>query len=105
MGGPGILNVKFSLTIPHSAIRNWIGVYRTAFEKEKELTDRALKLAEIGKPKSNCEIQGILGLAAFACRIVGRGKGNCCYAANCEYFELRPLLDVRPLLDNLSCGT
>ena len=24
-------------------------VYRTAFEKEKELTDRALKLAEIGK--------------------------------------------------------
>jgi hypothetical protein len=26
-------------------------VYATAFEKEKELTDRALKLAEVGKPK------------------------------------------------------
>jgi DNA-directed RNA polymerase specialized sigma subunit len=41
-------------------------VYKTAFEKEKELTDRALKLAELGKPKSNWELQGILGLAAFA---------------------------------------
>ena len=40
-------------------------VYRTAFEKEKELTDRALRLAEIGKPKSNWELQGLLGLAAF----------------------------------------
>ena len=40
-------------------------VYRTAFEKEKELTDRALKLAEVGKPKSNWELQGVLGLAAF----------------------------------------
>ncbi len=40
-------------------------VYRTAFEKEKELTDRALKLAEVGKPKSNWELQGILGVAAF----------------------------------------
>jgi hypothetical protein len=37
---------------------------RTAFEKEKELTDRALKLAEVGKPKSNWELQGLLGLAA-----------------------------------------
>jgi hypothetical protein len=64
-------------------------VYRIAFEKEKELTDRALKLAEIGKSKSNWELQGILGLAAFAYRIVGRGKGSCCYAANCGYFELR----------------
>jgi len=26
-------------------------VYRIAFEKEKELTDLALKLAEVGKPK------------------------------------------------------
>jgi hypothetical protein len=41
-------------------------VYRTAFEKEKELTDRALKLAEAGKPKSNWELQGLLGLAPFA---------------------------------------
>jgi Ser/Thr protein kinase RdoA (MazF antagonist) len=40
-------------------------VYRVAFEKEKELTDRALKLAEVGKPKSNWELQGVLGLAAF----------------------------------------
>ncbi len=38
---------------------------RTAFDKEKELTDRALKLAEIGKPKSNWELQGLFGLAAF----------------------------------------
>ncbi len=36
-----------------------------AFEREKELTDRALNLAEIGKPKSNWELQGVLGLAAF----------------------------------------
>jgi hypothetical protein len=40
-------------------------VYRTAFEKEKELTDRALKLSEIGKPKSNWELQRILWIAAF----------------------------------------
>jgi hypothetical protein len=40
-------------------------VYRIAFEKEKELTDRALKLAEVSKPKSNWEFQGILRLAAF----------------------------------------
>ena len=38
---------------------------RTAFEKEKELTDRALKLAEVGKPKSNWGLQGLLGFAAF----------------------------------------
>ena len=38
---------------------------RTAFEKETELADRALKLAEVGKPKSNWEIQGLLGLAVF----------------------------------------
>jgi len=30
-------------------------VYRVAFEKEKELTDRALKLAEVGKPNSNSD--------------------------------------------------
>ena len=45
---------------PRSAFRNWgmreAEVYRTAFEKEKELTDRALKLAEVGKPKSNLEL-------------------------------------------------
>jgi len=32
-------------------------VYRTAFEKEKDLTDRALKLAAAIKPKSNLELQ------------------------------------------------
>ena len=37
------------------------GIQEKAFEKEKELTDRALKLAEVGKSKSNWEIQGILG--------------------------------------------
>jgi hypothetical protein len=40
-------------------------VYRVAFEKKKELTDRALKLADVGKPKSNWELQGVLGLAIF----------------------------------------
>jgi hypothetical protein len=40
-------------------------VYRVAFEKEKELTDRAIKLAEVAKPKSNWQLQGVLGLAAF----------------------------------------
>jgi len=47
---------------------------RTAFEKEKELTDRALKLAEAAKSKSNWELQGLLGLAAL---IMGSWKrGN-----------------------------
>jgi hypothetical protein len=58
------------LKIPKSAFRNWnkrdAEVYRVAFEKEKELTDRALKLAEVGKPKSNWELQAILRRAAFA---------------------------------------
>ena len=36
-------------------------VYRTAFEKEKELTDRALKLAEVGKQRSNGELWGYWG--------------------------------------------
>ena len=35
------------------------------FPPEKELTDRALKLAEVGKPKSNWELQGVIGLAFF----------------------------------------
>jgi len=33
--------------------------------EDQTLTDRALKLAEIGKPKSNWELQGVLGLAVF----------------------------------------
>jgi len=40
-------------------------VYRIAFEKEKGLTDRALKSAEAVKPKSNWELQGLLGMATF----------------------------------------
>ena len=51
-------------------------VYRVAFEKEKELTDRALKLAEIGKPKSNWELQGILGMAVFVLGFLAGGKGG-----------------------------
>jgi hypothetical protein len=39
-------------------------VYQTAFEKEKELTDGALKLAEVSKSKSNWELLGLLGIAA-----------------------------------------
>ena len=45
---------------------------RTAFEKEKELTDHALKLAEAGKSKSNWELQGLLGLVAFVLGFFGR---------------------------------
>jgi len=33
--------------------------------KKKELADRVLKLAEAGKSKSNWELRGLLGLAAF----------------------------------------
>jgi hypothetical protein len=47
-------------------------VYRVAFEKEKELTDRALKLAEAGKSKSNWELQGLLGLAAVLLGFLAR---------------------------------
>jgi hypothetical protein len=36
-----------------------------AYESQKELTDRTLKLAEIRKPKSNTELQALSGLAAF----------------------------------------
>ncbi len=36
------------------------------FDQMKEVSDRALKLAEVGKPKSNWELQGLLGAAAFA---------------------------------------
>jgi len=41
-------------------------VEHIAYERQKELTDRAIKLAEIGKPKSNWQLQGLLGAAAFA---------------------------------------
>jgi hypothetical protein len=51
-------------------------VYRVAFEKEKELTDRALKLADVGKPKSNWELQGVLGLAIFVLGFLLENKGD-----------------------------
>ncbi len=35
------------------------------FDQLKEVTDRAIKLAEVGKPKSNWELYGLLGMAAF----------------------------------------
>ena len=38
-------------------------VYKTAFESEKDLTDRALKIAESSK-KSPLETLGILGIFA-----------------------------------------
>ena len=47
-------------------------VYRIAFEKEEKLTDRALKLAEVGKPKSNWELQRVLGLTAFVLGFLAR---------------------------------
>ena len=40
------------------------------FDRMKEISDRSLKLAEIGKPKSNMELQGLLGLAAFGLGIL-----------------------------------
>jgi len=40
-------------------------VEHIAYERQKELTDRAIKLVEVGKPKSNWELQGVLGLAVF----------------------------------------
>ena len=40
--------------------------------REKELADRALRLAEVRKPKSNWELQGLLGLAAFAFGFLSR---------------------------------
>jgi hypothetical protein len=42
-----------------------VEVHRIAFEKGKELTARALKLKGMAKAKSNWELQGLLGLAAF----------------------------------------
>lgn len=37
---------------------------RRSFENMKEVSDRALKLAETSKPKSNWEMVGIIGLVA-----------------------------------------
>lgn len=38
---------------------------RAALDDMKEVTDRALRLAETGKPRSNWEIYGLLGIAMF----------------------------------------
>ncbi len=35
------------------------------FDQLKDVSDRALKLAEMSKPKSNWELQGLIGLAAL----------------------------------------
>lgn len=35
------------------------------FDQMKEVADRAIKLAETSKPKSNWELLGLLGIAAF----------------------------------------
>ena len=40
-----------------------IAYLNRSFDRMKEISDRSLKLAEVGKPKSNWEIQGLLGLA------------------------------------------
>ena len=41
-------------------------VEHIAYERQEELTDRAIKLAEVGRSKSNWGLQGLLSLAAFA---------------------------------------
>jgi len=40
-------------------------MYKQAFESEKELTDRALKLAETANKKGSFDILGILGVVAI----------------------------------------
>jgi hypothetical protein len=47
-----------------------IEVEHIAYERQKELTDRAIKLAEVGKPKSNWELRRVLGLAVFVLRVL-----------------------------------
>lgn len=42
-----------------------IETQKRAFADMKEVADRSLKLAEVSKPKSNWQLQGLLGLAAF----------------------------------------
>ena len=44
-------------------------IFEQAFEKEKELTDRALKLADVSK-KSNWELLGGLGLVAIIITVI-----------------------------------
>ena len=49
-----------------------IQAQKRAFEDMKEVADRAIKLAETSKPKSNWEIFGIIGVAAF---VIGLAVG------------------------------
>lgn len=44
--------------------------YKTAFEREKDITDRALQLAEISKPKSDWQMQGLALLGAILLGVV-----------------------------------
>lgn len=49
-----------------------ISIRKRSFDDMKEVTDRALKLAEIAKPQSqpNWMLQGLLGLTAFVVGIL-----------------------------------
>lgn len=42
-----------------------IEAQKRAFTDMKEVADRAIKLVEVSKPKSNWELYGLLGMAAF----------------------------------------
>jgi hypothetical protein len=43
-----------------------INVPKIPIQEKKELTDWALKLAEVGKPKSNWKVQRVLGAWPFS---------------------------------------
>jgi len=60
------MSVKEPILCEHSTTSFSVSILLHLDKKEKELTDRALRLAEIGKPKFNWELQGLLGLVAFA---------------------------------------
>jgi hypothetical protein len=65
--------VDSAIRIPNSAIEMGESeIYRVAFEKGKELTDRALKLAEVGKQKPNWELEGLLKAVCFSFTISAR---------------------------------
>jgi ElaB/YqjD/DUF883 family membrane-anchored ribosome-binding protein len=48
-----------------SLVQREAEIYRSAFEREKDLTDRAIKLAETSKGKSNWQLTGLAGAAAL----------------------------------------
>jgi predicted sugar kinase len=49
-----------------------IKVLNNNFNQMKDVADRAIKLAETSKPKSNWELYGLLGVAAF---VIGLAVG------------------------------